>query len=74
MGKRILPHSVITLALVLFTFIILDRYNPMMNFEFNNYSKIIIQICLVLTFLNAIYTLCLIRREKPKKQSWAGIL
>lgn len=62
--KKVIPHLTIILSGAIIVFIILDWYNPLMNFQFNYFSKIIIDVLCVVSFINAIYTIKLQGKDK----------
>lgn len=54
MLKKILPHIVIILCGIFITFLILDMFNPNMNFTGNSVSKILLAVLCVAGLAEAI--------------------
>ncbi len=52
--KVILPHAGIVLSLMFMVFLVLDDYNPMMNFLTNSISTVNLGVFCVITFANSI--------------------
>ena len=66
--KKILPHISLVLSVTMIIFIILDWFNPFMNFTYNDFSqKILILLCFI-ALLNGIYTIYLQRKEFKYKE------
>jgi len=51
---RILPHITIILSALFITFLILDQFNPMMNFVDNDISQVMLYVLCASAMANAI--------------------
>lgn len=51
---KLLPHITLILAVMFITFLILDQYNPMMNFVNNEFSLKLLWVWCVLTVIYSI--------------------
>ena len=61
--EKILPHIVIDMAGCFLVFLILNRYNPMMAFLSNKYSRVLLVIFIVSALLQSILVLRRLRRR-----------
>ncbi len=52
--KKVMPHMLFILSGIFITFLILDEYNPTMNFVNNNVSIKLLWIFCLLSLVNAI--------------------
>lgn len=52
--ERLLPHITLILAVMFITFLILDQFNPMMNFVSNEFSMKLLWIWCILTVVQSI--------------------
>ncbi|OYO84485.1 hypothetical protein C8E03_104141 [Lachnotalea glycerini] len=50
---KLLPHATLILAVIFITFLILDQYNPMMNFVNNDTSMKLLGAFCILTLINS---------------------
>ncbi len=53
--KNILPHIIIILAGIFIVFLILDTYNPTMNFINNNISIKLLWVFCILSIVNSVF-------------------
>lgn len=53
--KNILPHIIIILAGIFIVFLILDNYNPTMNFINNNISIKLLWVFCILSIVNSVF-------------------
>jgi hypothetical protein len=67
--KSILPHIIIILSGIFLVFLILDNYNPTMNFINNTISIKLFYIFCVLSIVNSIITIASNRKALRKKLS-----
>lgn len=51
---KLLPHITLILAVMFITFLILDQYNPMMNFVNNEFSLKLLWVWCILTVIQSI--------------------
>lgn len=51
--EKLLPHITLILAVMFITFLILDQYNPMMNFVNNDFSMKLLWAWGILTVLHS---------------------
>lgn len=61
--SAILPHIVIDLAVVFAVFLVLNNFNPMMEFLSNFYSRILLVIFCACAFLESILLIYFQRKE-----------
>ena len=61
--RTLLPHIVIDLSVVFMVFLVLNRYNPMMGFLNNAYSRPLLWILCILSFLQSLLLAAHNRRE-----------
>lgn len=61
--RAALPHAVIVLSGVFLVFLILDQYNPTMNFTGNPVSAVLLAVFCVLSIINAVLSSAAARRE-----------
>lgn len=66
--KVILPHAGIVLSLMFMVFLVLDDYNPMMNFLTNSISTVLLGIFCLISFANSILVISRSRRSKESAQ------
>ena len=67
----IVPHAVIVLSLVFFTFIVLDWYNPLMGFLSTPSSTVLLIALCVLSSLSSV--ICIVSRmPKPEVRQSHG--
>ena len=66
--KVILPHAGIVLSLMFMVFLVLDDYNPMMNFLTNSLSIVLLGVFCLISFVNSIFVISMTRRSKEWKQ------
>lgn len=66
--KVILPHAGIVLSLMFMVFLVLDDYNPMMNFLTNSISTVLLGVFCLISFVNSILVISTARRSKELKQ------
>jgi hypothetical protein len=52
--ERLLPHIALILAVMFITFLILDQFNPMMNFVNNEFSMKLLWIWCIFTVMQSI--------------------
>jgi hypothetical protein len=64
MLRRILPHVCIVLSLMLLTLVILDKYNPGMNFIGNSFFKVMLVILCIAALIEAGILIAQDRRSK----------
>jgi hypothetical protein len=64
MLKNIVPHVGIILSVVFIVFLILDEYNPTMNFVNNSISTGMLLVLCAVSLINAICLVVIGRREK----------
>lgn len=64
--RSILPHIIIILSGIFLTFLILDDYNPTMNFINNTVSNKLFWIYCILSIINSIVTIAFYRKEWRK--------
>lgn len=62
--KAVLPHAVIILAGIFMVFMVLDQYNPTMDFVNNDTSIALLWAFCVLSIISSIITSAKNRREK----------
>ncbi len=65
--RSILPHIIIILSGIFITLLILDNYNPTMNFINNSVSRKLFWFFCILSILDSIITIIIDRREWKKK-------
>ena len=68
--KVILPHAGIVLSLMFMVFLVLDDYNPMMNFLTNSISIVLLGVFCLISFVNSILVISTARRRS--KESMQG--
>ncbi len=51
--QKVLPHSILILSLMFAVFLILDQYNPLMQFLDNGISRILLGILLLLSIISS---------------------
>lgn len=61
----ILPHVCIVLSLIFLVFLVLDDYNPMMNFLTNPISTVLLALLCIVGMLNSILSI----RDRRKSES-----
>ena len=64
--KAILPHVCIVLSLMFMVFLVLDDYNPMMNFLTNSISVVLLGVFCLTSFVNGILVVSTTRRSKTE--------
>ena len=64
MLRRIIPHISIILSLILLTLVILDQYNPGMNFIGNSFFKVVLIIFCLAAFIETGILIAQDRRSK----------
>lgn len=64
--KSVLPHIMIILAGMFGTFLVLDTYNPMMNFVDNQISNILLWIFCILSIVNGVWLVIWNRKSTSK--------
>jgi predicted tellurium resistance membrane protein TerC len=62
--QRLLPHGVIILSLMFAVFLILDEYNPLMQFVDSNISRVLLGVLVLLSIITACLLICCQRRCK----------
>ena len=62
--KVILPHACIVLSLMFMVFLVLDDYNPMMNFLTNSLSSVLLGVFCLISFVNSILVISTTRKSK----------
>lgn len=65
--KNILPHIIIILAGIFIVFLILDNYNPTMNFINNNISIKLLWVFCILSIVNSVF-LVISNRKAYRKE------
>ncbi len=55
--SKLLPHVIFILSIMIATFLILDEFNPAMDFVNNNITKILLISFTFLSLINAIITI-----------------
>ncbi len=60
--RSVLPHIVIILSGIFLVFLLLDSYNPTMNFTGNEVSMKLFQLYCILSLLNSIIIIAFNRR------------
>ncbi|MGB4661233.1 MAG: hypothetical protein WBI07_18820 [Mobilitalea sp.] len=66
--KSILPHIMVILAGIFITFLVLDEYNPTMNFIDNPVTLKVLWIFCVLTIINSVMIISSNRRINSGKE------
>lgn len=66
--KVILPHAGIVLSMMFMVFLVLDDYNPMMNFLTNSLSIVLLGVFCLISFVNSILMISTARRSKESMQ------
>ncbi len=64
---KLLPHLSIILCVVFMVFLVLDQYNPTMNFVGNEISQVMLWVLCISSVVNAVITVALIRNNNIKK-------
>lgn len=66
--KSIFPHMMIVLAGIFITFLVLDGYNPTMNFINNTVSLKVLWAFCILTIVNSIMIIRSNRKQNSRKE------
>lgn len=66
---KLLPHLIIILSVVFMVFLILDEYNPTMNFISNEISEVMLWVLCIASVVNAIIMIAVSRSHKSEYQS-----
>ena len=65
---KILPHITFILSIMLITFLILDKFNPVMEFVNNNISNVLLFILGFSTLIESIYLIVINTKSGKKKE------
>lgn len=64
--KNLLPHILLILSLIFITFMILDEYNPTMEFINNSVSNKLFWVFCILSVINAVVSIVVSRKSEAK--------
>ena len=64
MVKRLIPHLCIILSLLMLTFVILDNFNPGMDFVGNSFFKLLLVVLCLVSFAAAGLLIAYDRKSK----------
>ena len=60
---KVLPHGILILSLMFVVFLILDQYNPLMQFLDNGISRMLLGILLLLSIISSARSITFKHRE-----------
>ncbi|MFV0465395.1 MAG: hypothetical protein ACK5ML_04915 [Lachnospiraceae bacterium] len=61
--RKIILHALFIIPAILITFLILDNYNPTMNFVNNTITLILLWVFCILSIINSVITMIALRRK-----------